>query len=334
MAKIIFIGTGAFASALASVLSYNNHKIVMWGINDEEIIDINKGFNKKYFQEKEFNNTKNIRATNDLESALKNIDYLVLAVPSNAFEVVIPKINKVLKNRKINVLNVAKGIDSKTKKFYSDALKQYFGSNLNNLATLVGPSFAVEVFNSKLTMVNVVGEKKSYISKVASLFENEYFKAFISDDVYGAQLFASLKNVYAIGMGILRALTNDKNPEAALLTLALNEIRNIKKALYKDIKVVNPIDYSFAAIGDTFLTCTSEKSRNFTFGLKIKNLGIEKALESNKTTIEGYRNALIFKELLTKIDYNAPFLDSILEILFKNKEPNLLLDFIEKIKIT
>ncbi|MEA4115351.1 NAD(P)H-dependent glycerol-3-phosphate dehydrogenase [Mycoplasma sp. 744] len=330
MSKITFIGTGAFASALASVLAYNNHNIKMWGINQSEIDDINNGMNKKYFLNKKFNNEENIWATNDLKKALKNSEFLILAVPSEAFNNVIPKIKEIIKKRKINIINVAKGIDSKTRSFYSQTLTNEFGENLKNFCTLVGPSFAIEVFNNEFTMVNVVGKKNNYLKKVSELFNNNYFSVVTNQDENGAQLFASLKNVYAIGMGILSNISDSRNTLAALLTVAIKEMFLLREFLFGKSK--KDIGINFASIGDTFLTCTSEKSRNYSFGIKIYQKGIQQALEENKTTVEGYRNALIFYDKLRNKKIDLPFLFNIFKILFENKNADLLLDFLSKKK--
>lgn len=327
MSKVTFIGTGAWASGLATVLTKNNHKVVMWGIDDKEISDINKGKNTKYFGDKFFNNPENLKATTDLKKALKGTQYLVLAVPSSAFEIVIPQIKNVLQDKKINVINVAKGIDNKSKLFYSDVIKKEFGENLKNYCTVVGPSYAVEVFDNQLTVINVVGPKSSYLQAVASIFNNDTFKLIENKNEYGAQLFAALKNTLAIAMGIVRETKPYKNPEAALLTIGVKEINNILKYLYP--KSDKLIGFEFAGIGDLFLTCTSEKSRNFSFGLLIAQKGVKKALEKNSKTIEGYRTAKIFYEMLKNVEeLRIPFFRSIFNVLFANKSEKDLLDFL------
>ncbi len=98
--------------------------------------------NSKYFGNRRFNNPENIKATLDLKDALSKLDFMILAVPSSAIDSVLGKISDVLGTQKIKVINVAKGIDSKTKKFFSDVLVEKFSSNIEHYCSILGPSFA------------------------------------------------------------------------------------------------------------------------------------------------------------------------------------------------
>ncbi|OAB49101.1 NAD(P)H-dependent glycerol-3-phosphate dehydrogenase [Mycoplasmopsis gallinarum] len=327
--RITFIGTGAWASGLATVLTKNNHFVTMWGIDQKEIDDINNGLNTKYFGNSKFNNPNLLQATNDLKKALEGTDLIVLAVPSAAFDSVIPKILENSDSKKLNILNVAKGIDSKTKKFFSEVIKKEFGNRLENCATLIGPSFAVEVFQNVMTMANIVGINQIFLEWVAALFNNNKFKLVINTNEQGAELFAALKNVLAIGLGINQySNPNLKNPQAALLSIGVKEINKIYKALFE--KADDEIAFDLAGIGDIFLTCSSEKSRNFSFGLQVGEYGVRKALEMNTKTVEGYRTANIFKSILKDLKIHVPFFENIIDVLFNNKPQSELLDFINK----
>ncbi|VEU77955.1 NAD(P)H-dependent glycerol-3-phosphate dehydrogenase [Mycoplasmopsis columbinasalis] len=332
MAKITFIGTGAWASGLATILAENNHKVTMWGINRDEINDINRGLNRVYFGNNSFKNARKIEATDDLEKALASVHFLVLAVPSSAFDKVIPNIKTYLGDRQVDVINVAKGIDAQTQMFYSEIVRKEFGSALQNYCTILGPSFATEVFAGDLTVANVVGPKQNYLKKVARTFNNSHFKLVPHKDENSAQLFAALKNVYAIGTGMAGVLFPSKNTEAALLTIAVKEINEIKSVMFPHSS--KTFGFEYAAIGDLFLTCTSLKSRNYSFGVQIAQVGVTSALELNTKTIEGYRSASIFRELIEGSEYQhlkLPFLKNIMKVLFENKRPDKLLVFLANV---
>ncbi|MGN3900830.1 NAD(P)H-dependent glycerol-3-phosphate dehydrogenase [Mycoplasmopsis bovis] len=327
--KITIIGTGAWASGLASVLSYNNHKIKMWGIDQKEISDINSGINSKYFGNRRFNNPENIKATLDLKDALSELDFMILAVPSSAIDSVLGKIEDVLGTQKIKVINVAKGIDSKTKKFFSDVLVEKFSSNIEQYCSILGPSFATEVFENALTMINVVGPNEQFLTEVSQTFNNKYFRLVVNSDEKGSELFAALKNVLAIGIGAITYMHPYKNTESALLAAGAKEIYQIYKELLKTSNNELPLELS--AIGDIFLTCSSLKSRNFLFGTQIAEKGLKTVLEENTKTVEGYHNAKILEEILNdNQSINAPFLRSIIDVLYHNKDVHKLTDFIEK----
>lgn len=87
--------------------------------------------------------------------------------------------------------------------FYSTYIKEYMKDNLENIATFIGPSFANELFNKKATIINVFGNNPRFITSIQKYFNNEYFRLRVADDALAVRLFASLKNVLAIGVGIL-----------------------------------------------------------------------------------------------------------------------------------
>ncbi|WP_198868308.1 NAD(P)H-dependent glycerol-3-phosphate dehydrogenase [Mycoplasmopsis phocirhinis] len=326
MAKITFIGTGAWASGLANVLSKNNHKIIMWGIDENEIKDINQGLNSKYFANLKFNNPHNLTATANLNLALEDTDLIILAVPSPAIADVISKIKQILKTRKVNVINVSKGIDFNSKKFISELVKDEFGPNLNNFASLIGPSFATEVFQNHHTMINIVGLNSLFLDKVARLFNNDTFKLKINTDEHGSEVFSALKNVLAVGIGISSYLYPSKNLAPALISQGLNEIYLIAKKMFPQTQTTT--GYQLAAIGDIVLTCLSTTSRNYSFGLKVGELGVEKSLKLNDKTVEGFNTALILNNMKAELqNLDIPLLNSIIDILLNNKDKEKLLDF-------
>lgn len=329
MKKVTIIGTGAWASALATVLSKNNNKVLMWGIDSSEVDSINKGNNSKYFKDTLFNNPFNVKATLDLNEALKEFDYLILAVPSSAITSVLEQIKEIIKSKKINVINVAKGIDEKTNEFFSEVLNKQFANNLKNYCTLIGPSFAVEVFENVLTMINVVGPKTRFLKEVSELFNNDTFRLVVNENEHGSELFAALKNVLAIGIGMLDYLRPYRNTMAALLSIGVKEIHMVYKRIFPESN--DNMGFELAGIGDIFLTCSSTKSRNFSFGRQVAEFGLEATLKNNKKTIEGYHAAKILANILNKNkDLKIVFLKSIIDILYKNKKPELLLDFVKE----
>lgn len=326
--KIAIIGTGAWGSALANVLLKNNHNIIMYGINQDEINDINNGYNRKYFGNKRFHNFKNLAATNNLDITLKNADYVILATPSSHIKTMLKEIQKVLNYRKINLINVAKGIDSETKNFFSELIYSKFRKNLKNMATLIGPSYAVEVFENELTMINVVGRDINFLAKLTKVFNNDSFKLVINKNEKGSELFAALKNVLAIGVGIISYSNKSKNTQSAMLTIGVKEIHKIYKSLFPELD--DEIGFELAGIGDIFLTCSSNKSRNFSFGLDIADKGLKEVLNNQTKTVEGYTTAKILEKIIKEKDIYVPFMTNIINVLYHNKSPFKILDFLEE----
>ncbi|UUD37217.1 glycerol-3-phosphate dehydrogenase [Mycoplasmopsis californica] len=325
--KITICGTGAWATALATVLAKNKHQITMYGIDEEEIKNINSGKNPEYFSEPF--KYKNINATNNLETALKDTKLVVLAIPSQQIINVLSQLADVLKNKKINIVNVAKGLDGKSTSFYSVLIRKNFSKNLNMLATIIGPSYAHEVYDEQLTAINVVGNNYDYLKELKNIFQTDKFILIPSTKEHGLEMFSAMKNVLAIGIGIAKFYySSSMNPISALFAIGFKEMYLIYKTLYP--LESDAIGYDLAAIGDAFLTCSSFKSRNTQFGYNVAKLGVKQALATNKATIEGYVNAKFIDNIIKNEKINVPFISSIIDILYFDKEPETIFDFLEK----
>lgn len=301
--KFGFLGTGAYGSAIANVLTSNKIEVIMYGIDEQEISDINQGFNTKYFKDHSFKNKHLIKATNNLEEVIDNCEAILLAVPSFAINEVLEKMLTLRPRLKFNLINIAKGFEKTTKMFFSEFIKQKMKNNLSNLATILGPSFAQELFLGSNTIVNVISDSQKYAKYLASQFNNKYFKLVIGEDSFASELFAALKNVLAIGAGILYTLNNSRNAQAAFLTTGLKEIMEIYKLIARTKKYKSIFDYS--TFGDILLTCTSEKSRNYSYGKAIALHGLNEANKIFKGTIEGKEAATVVLEIINafKVDF-------------------------------
>ncbi|WP_036452105.1 NAD(P)H-dependent glycerol-3-phosphate dehydrogenase [Mycoplasma buteonis] len=326
--KFGFIGTGAWSSALANVLSENGYESMLYGIDKNEIDDINSGYNKKYFNSRMFVNPENIKATNSLEEVLKFANVIVLGVPSHIVRSVLKDMQDILKYKKIDLVNLSKGIEPSSELFFSEFIKKKFKKNLKNLATFIGPSFASEVFNNKLTMINVTGDNADYIEMLCGHFNNNKFKIVPNFNTKGTEIFAALKNVLAIGMGIVSYQDDSRNTHAALLSMGLREIVKVYQRLCPG-ESNSPVALDFAGVGDTVLTCSSFQSRNYTFGKDVAEFGIDVAVERNATTVEGYQTAKTLEKIIRKKDIDVPLFKNIIQVLFKHKNPFKILDFLK-----
>ncbi|RIV16632.1 NAD(P)H-dependent glycerol-3-phosphate dehydrogenase [Mycoplasmopsis gallopavonis] len=326
--KFGFIGTGAWSSALANVLSKNGYDVILYGVDQKEIEDIKRGYNTKYFNSRAFNNPENIYATDSLSELVSNSNTYVLGVPSKLVKSVLKQLQKELKYKKVDLINLSKGLEPNSETLFSEFIAKKFKKNLKNLATFIGPSFAVEVFNEEATIINVVGENHMYNRELQRAFNNAYFRLEPEQNIKGAELFAALKNVLAIGMGMVSAKYQSVNTHSAMLTIGTQEILKVLDFLHPNPDNVK-VALSFSGIGDIFLTCSSTKSRNFSFGQQINEFGMKKALELNNKTVEGVETAKTLQKILKKHPLDVPFLNNIIAILFSGKSPFKILDFIQ-----
>lgn len=311
--KILFIGSGAWASALANVLLINKQQVLFYSINKQEASDLKQGFNTKYFAQKKFF-AKPYMVSDDLKKLLAcKPDFIVFAVPSTALNSTLQLVVKNLVNKPIFV-NAIKGLNYVTLSPCSIEIKKAIKNKAQGLVTLIGPSYAIEVFHKQFTTMNCVSSNPSIANKVKNIFQNTFFKCVYCNDEVGAEFCASLKNVMAIACGLTYQLHLSINTRAIIFTQALKEIYQVVTK-----KGGNPTTIlNFCGVGDIFLTCNDPKSRNFTFGSLIAKHGIKQALNINKKTVEGIYALKIVKKIVTKEKIKAPIIQTLYKVVYQN----------------
>lgn len=313
MKKILFIGSGAWATALANILLINKHQVSFYSINRKETKDLNQGLNTKYFAKKSLY-TKPFLVSNNLKKILANKpDFIVFAIPSKTLNNVLKMVVKNLVNKPI-FINTIKGLNYATLNPWSLDIKKTIENKSRGLVTLIGPSYAIEVFHKQLTTVNCVSANETIASKVKNIFQNNFFKCVFCQDEIGAEFCASLKNVMAIACGLTYQLHLSINTRAIIFTQAIKEVCSIlDKKGGKQTTILN-----FCGIGDIFLTCNDPKSRNFTFGSLIAKHGIKRAMAINKMTVEGIYALKIAKKIVDKEKISAPIIQTLYKVVYQN----------------
>lgn len=316
--KVGFIGSGAWATALANVVTDNGHEAIVYGISKEEIDDINKHHrNSKYFSKASLN--KNIKGTMFIEDAVEDSDIIVIAVPSSQIRNVLAKIKNYIINNPI-ILNVSKGFDSSTHKRLSEVIKENLDDSLiKGVVTLIGPSYAEEVVVRFYTAISAVSSSMECASIIQNVFSNKYFRVYTNDDEIGAEVGAGIKNVIAIASGILEGLGYKDNSRAALITRGLAEITRYGVAIGANQKTF----LGLTGIGDLFLTCSSKTSRNYSCGVEIgKNNGADEFLKNNTKTVEGIHACKIIHNAAIKMGIEMPITKAVYEVIYENKKPS------------
>ena len=186
--KVSFLGSGAWATALANVVSDNGHEVLLYGVCEDEINDININHqNKKYFKDVILN--ESIKCTLNIIDVLDS-EVIVIAVPSSQIRVVLNKIKDKLVNKPI-ILNVSKGFDKETFKRLSEVIKEEISEDkISGVVTLIGPSYAEEVVVKYYTAISAVSSSKEASEKIQVLFSNNYFRVYTNEDEIGAEVGA------------------------------------------------------------------------------------------------------------------------------------------------
>ncbi|MBQ7889199.1 MAG: NAD(P)-dependent glycerol-3-phosphate dehydrogenase [Erysipelotrichaceae bacterium] len=319
--KISVLGSGSWGCALAQILVKNGHDVVLWGIDETEVNDINQNhMNSRYFHDVKLDSR--LKATMDM-SEVAGSEALLLAVPSIAIEDVIQKAEKYC-DEPFYVINVAKGFHPVTHERMSVVIERAVDSQkLRDVVSLIGPSHAEEVVVGLMTCVNAVCENEESAKVIQEVFSNDYFRVYRNTDVVGAEIGVALKNVMAIASGVLTGLGQGDNARAAMMTRGLAEIARYGIAFGGKPETYLGLD----GVGDLIVTCTSYHSRNFTAGLAIgkADCAVE-FLKNNTKTVEGIRCAKVVYEESKRMGITMPITDQVYKVLYEGKQPSVAMN--------
>lgn len=316
MNKIAILGAGSWGTALAMVLSENGHDVNIWGNMPERIDEINqKHTNEHYLPGAKL--AESIVGYTDLEEALKNVDFILLVVPTSAIRSVTKQINAILDdNQKPIIIHASKGLEQVTHKRISVIIDEEMDSEKHNgIVVLSGPSHAEEVAKRDITSITAASASEMASKEVQRIFSNNYFRVYTNSDVVGVELGAALKNIIAVGAGALVGLGYGDNAKAALITRGLAEISRLGMAFGAD-----PLTFiGLSGVGDLIVTATSVHSRNWRAGNLIgKGMPLEDILENMGMVVEGVATTKAAYELAQEKGIDMPITAAIYRVLFED----------------
>ncbi len=317
--KVTIFGTGTWGTGLAQVLSDNGHHVLMYGIELNQVDDINNFHRNSFFFGDEVILHENIKATLSLKEAIDYSDIFLLSVPSVAMRGLLDEISKQLK-KKVLVINTAKGFDTEKEERLSDLIREEIPAKyLKGVVSLIGPSHAEEVVIRLLTVVTATSLDVKLASEVQALFSNEYFRVYTQTDEVGAELGVAYKNAIAIASGILAGLGYGDNARAALITRGLAEM--VRFGTFYGAKLETYL--GLTGLGDLIVTCNSAHSRNFQAGFAIgKANDAKEFLKNNKKTVEGIRTTKIIHLLSVQKGLELPIVSGIYRVLYEDELPS------------
>lgn len=327
--KIGIIGTGVFSASIAYTLAQNtDNKIVMWSENKKLVTDYKKTNKLELlFQEKVFPN--NITLTASYDTVLKEVDVVFLMTSIGFVESVCNAIKeKIEKNIPVCIGTKGIALCGEKRKFAYKIVKQILK---NPVAILSGPTLSEDVISLDPIAFNIVCKGKKNKNVFLKAFDEPNVKIVFSSDYNGISISGSVKNVYAIGSGILAGLGYKESTLAYYLTAVYKEFETI---LYMYDSSLTTL-HSLAGFGDLVATCTSSKSRNYSLGFMLGKKKSKKDIETFKenNTIEGLNSLEHSLYLFNKKHIKTPIMTAILKIINGEKKPDSLINVIKEIKL-
>ncbi len=311
------IGAGSFGTSLASVLGGKGIEVRLWG-RDPSLVQAlaERHENPKYLPGMRLPAT--IRGTTSLAEALDGVELVVAATPSHAAREVFKEADGMVPVG-VPIVTASKGIEEGTLLVPTEVLESVLPEKYHPyLAVLSGPSFAKEIVAGFPTAVTVAASWTRIARRAQEAFTAPTFRCYTSNDVVGVQLGAALKNVMAIGSGIIDGLGLGHNARAALVTRGLAEMTRLAVA-----RGGSPVTLSgLAGLGDLALTCYGELSRNRTVGVELgKGRKLPEILAGLKQVAEGVKTARSAKDLAERLGVDAPITQEVYCVLHEGKDP-------------
>lgn len=325
MKKVAFLGGGSFGTALAILLANKGNEVNIYAREESVVSDINNNRrNDKYI--KGLCIPENVIAFTSVEEAVKDAEYVVLAIPSH----VIRSVSSSLKGKMredVPVISIAKGIEQETNLRLSEVIEEELP---NPVVILSGPSHAEEVAFGIPTTVVTSSRDMKYAKDVQDLFMTNSFRVYTNEDLVGVEIGGAVKNIIALAAGVCDGIGYGDNSKAALMTRGMAEIVRIGMKLGGKPETF----LGLTGMGDLIVTCTSKHSRNRRAGFLLgSGKTVEEATEEVGMIVEGIKACKAFYELKEKLGVEMPITDVSYKVLFESKDPSkAVVDLMEREK--
>ncbi len=315
--KIGLIGSGSFGTALGSLLADKGYDVLVWTRSQEQADGINK----------EHKNIKHLsglvlpdkmKATVDLEEAVKGKDMILSAPPSHVLSEILGKIKGIIPDN-IPIVSASKGIENDSLRLISDIFEECLPEKYHpNLSFLSGPSFAKEIVQKVPTAVSIASKNQFTAKKVQEIFSFSYFRTYWTSDVVGTEIGGSMKNVVAIAAGVCDGMGFGQNARAAMITRGLNEMTRLGVRMGADAITF----LGLAGLGDLVLTCCGDLSRNRTVGIKLgQGKKLSEILTEMNEVAEGVKTSKSAFQLSKKLGVEMPITEEVYKMLYEDKSP-------------
>ncbi len=313
------IGSGSWATAMVKMISDNalDKKLIWWVRKEEDAKNIREfGHNPNYLSAVKIELPQE-QILSDIRKVVERSDMLIFNTPAAFLKGALRGLDPALFADKI-LVSAIKGIVPEDNLLVGDFLQKYLDAPLDQIVAVGGPCHAEEVAQERLSYLTIASTSETNARKVAELLQGRYINTIVSDDIYGLEYAAVLKNIYAVACGICHGVGYGDNFQAVLVSNAIREIASF-------ISVVNPLKRNImdsAYLGDLLVTSYSQFSRNRTFGNMIgKGYSVNAAQLEMNMIAEGYYASKCIHDICQPDDLKLPICEAVYNILYKGQHP-------------
>jgi glycerol-3-phosphate dehydrogenase (NAD(P)+) len=316
MPKIAIIGTTTWGKTLGVVLAHKGLRVRLWARTEREAAELrNTEPNSALPPNITF--PPQLSITSLLGEAVANVEAVILAVPSQTVRQNVRLIKGYL-DRSMIVISAAKGLEIGSNKRMSQVIAEEIDPRFrSNICVLSGPNLSREIIRHLPAASVVAAEDEAVARKAQKLLTAPNFCVYINTDVIGVELGGALKNIIALGAGMVDGLGYGDNAKAAFITRGLTEIAALGVALG-----ANPLTFAgLAGVGDVIATCASPLSRNHYVGVELtKGRPLKEITDSMTGVAEGVSTTIAARNLARQLGLGMPITEKIYQVLFEGAE--------------
>jgi glycerol-3-phosphate dehydrogenase (NAD(P)+) len=317
--RIGLLGSGSWATAIAKMLCENTQELNWWVRSEDTLKHLEKfGANPRYIESIQFPVEK-LRLSTSMQEVIDNSDILIVAIPSmflhDAFDDNDPQ---GLQNKLI--FSAIKGMVPQYNTIPARYFHKRFDIPYDHIGIICGPCHAEEVARERLSYLTVACPDTEKAELFAPFLRTRYIKVSTSDDVFGAELAAVMKNVYAIGAGVAHGLGYGDNFISVLISNAAIEMKRFIDKVHQIDRNIKSSPY----LGDLLVTAYSVNSRNRSLGTMVgSGYTVKSAVIEMKMVAEGMTGAKGINEMNKKFQVEIPIADAVYRILHERMSPVL-----------
>ena len=314
MKNLAIIGGGSWGTALAIVLAPRFSRVALWVYeSDLAARMVSSRINDIYLAGCPIPTTIDITA--DLASALDGAEIVLSVVPSHLarglYQRMLPWLNE-----NLLFVSATKGLENHSLLRVSEVIREVAGTS--RVAVISGPSFAREVACFEPTAVVAAATEPGVAETVQAAFSGPTFRVYTSSDPIGVEIGGSIKNVVAIGAGVLHGMGLGHNAMAALITRGLAEMTRLAVAMGGRPQTLAGL----AGLGDLVLTCTGDLSRNRTVGIELaRGRKLDEIVASMKMVAEGVKTTDAAVDLARRYSVEMPIAGQMHQMLHAGASP-------------
>lgn len=295
--KIAVVGAGSFGTGLAISLSATGQEISLWGRDPDHIaVMATTRENAKRLAGVPLPN--GLSLTSNMQD-LADSETVLLAIPMQQLGTFATKHSALLNGK--NLVACCKGIDLERRVGPSVILNEACPES--TVAVLTGPSFATDIARGMPTALTLACADEADGIALQQSLSTPNIRIYRTTDVAGAELGGALKNVIAIACGAVMGARLGESARAALMTRGYAEMVRMATKLGATSETLAGL----SGFGDLSLTCTSDTSRNYRFGL---SLGRSEPFDPS-VTVEGAATAKAASALAAEIDVDMPITNAV-----------------------